>query len=166
MIFWHYNDLVCRGEMDMDTFNQKLKVELHLTTHEPLDWLKYYLDAVEPIPVMHDLVRWAAERYRVGLLTNIMPGFVDALKEKGLIPNIPYDTIIDSSKVQAIKPESKIYEIAAEQAHCPAAEILLVDDSRVNLMAAEKHGWHVLWFDDYRPDESAQRVRTSLEPAS
>jgi FMN phosphatase YigB (HAD superfamily) len=166
MIFWHYNDLVCRGEMDMATFNRKLASELHLTTQEPLDWLKYYIDAVEPIPVMHDLVRWAAERYHVGLLTNIMPGFVDALIQKGLIPNIPYDTIIDSSKVKAIKPESKIYELATEQAHCQASEILLVDDSRINLMAAEKHGWHVLWFDDYRPDESAARVRESLEPAN
>ncbi len=165
MAFWHYNDLVCRGEMDMDTFNSKLAAGLHLTGHDSLNWLQYYLDAVEPIPVMHDLVRWAAERYHVGLLTNIMPGFVDALRERGLIPNIPYDSIVDSSKVKAIKPESKIYTIATGQAHCPAAEILLVDDSRVNLMAAEKHGWHVLWFDDYRPDESAARVRASLEPA-
>ena len=45
-------------------------------------------------------------------------------------------------------------------------EILLVDDSRVNLMAAEKHGWHVLWFDDYRPDESSKRVRDALEPTT
>jgi transcriptional regulator with XRE-family HTH domain len=166
MIFWHYNDLVCRGEMDMETFNRKLASELHVQTSKPLDWLDYYLDAVEPIPVMHDLVRWAAQRYHVGLLTNIMPGFVDALMQKGLIPNIPYDAVIDSSRVKAIKPESKIYTLATEQAHRPATEILLVDDSRVNLMAAEKHGWHVLWFDDYRPDESAERVRVSLEPAS
>jgi len=163
MVFWHYNDLVCRGEMDMATFNHKLAAELHT---EPLDWLQYYIEAVEPIPVMHDLVRWAAERYRIGLLTNIMPGFIDALQAKGLIPALAYDSIVDSSKVKAIKPETKIYTIAEEQAHCPADEILLVDDSRVNLMAAEKHGWHVLWFDDYRPDESAKRVRTSLEPAS
>jgi HAD superfamily hydrolase (TIGR01509 family) len=164
MIFWHYNDLVCRGEIGMDEFNRKLAEELQ--TNEPIDWMDYYLEAVEPIPVMHELVRWAAARYRVGLLTNIMPGFVDALIARGLIPNIPYDTIIDSSKVKAIKPESEIYTIATERAHCPAGEVLLVDDSRVNLMAAEKHGWHVLWFDDYRPDESAERVRSSLEPAS
>jgi HAD superfamily hydrolase (TIGR01509 family) len=163
MIFWHYNDLVCRGEMDMDEFNRRLAAELHT---EPLDWLQYYLEAVEPIPVMHDMVRWAAERYRVGLLTNIMPGFVDALIQRGLIPNIPYDAVIDSSKVGVIKPESKIYTIATEKAHCPASEILLVDDSRVNIMAAQKHGWHVLWFDDYRPDESTTRVRSSLEPAN
>ncbi|HSX00164.1 MAG TPA: HAD-IA family hydrolase [Patescibacteria group bacterium] len=159
MIFWHYNDLVCRGEMDMEGFNRKMAAELHT---DPIDWLQYYLEAVEPIPVMHELVRWAAERYRVGLLTNIMPGFVDALIQKQLIPNLPYEVIIDSSKVKAIKPESKIYTIATERAHCPASEILLVDDSRINLMAAEKHGWHVLWFDDYRPDESATLVRGSL----
>lgn len=163
MIFWHYNDLVCRGEMDMASFNRKLASELHVA--EPLDWRQYYLDAVEPIPVMHELVRWAAERYHVGLLTNIMPGFVEALMQKGLIPALQYDSIVDSSKVKAIKPESQIYTFATKQAHCPAAEILLVDDSRVNLMAAEKHGWHVLWFDDYRPDESATRVRDSLELA-
>ena len=163
MIFWHYNDLVCRGEMDMASFNAKLAAELK--TNEPVDWLEYYIDAVEPIPVMHELVRWAAARYHVGLLTNIMPGFVDALMQHGLIPNIPYDTIIDSSKVKAIKPEAEIYQTATAQSHCPASEILLVDDSRINLMAAEKQGWHGLWFDDYRPDESAERVRSSLEPA-
>jgi FMN phosphatase YigB (HAD superfamily) len=162
-LFWHYNDQVCRGEMDMDTFNHKLARELNITGS--VDWLDYYIDAIEPIPVMQELVVWAEQHYRVGLLTNIMPGFVSMLIKKGLIPDLHYDAIVDSSVVKAIKPESKIYSIATAKANCPAAEILLVDDSRVNLMAAEKHGWHVLWFDDYRPDESASRVRGALEPA-
>jgi FMN phosphatase YigB (HAD superfamily) len=58
-----------------------------------------------------------------------------------------------------------MYEIAARQAGCLPQEILLVDDSRANLMAAEKLGWRVLWFDDARPEESVNRVRESLEPA-
>jgi transcriptional regulator with XRE-family HTH domain len=161
--FWHYNDLVCRGEMPMDEFNRKLAEELGTP---PVDWMEYYLDAIEPIPVMHELVRWACQHYRVGLLTNIMPGFIDAMLARGLLPDVPYETIIDSSVVRAIKPESKIYTIATAKANCAAPEILLVDDSRVNLMAAEKHGWHVLWFDDYRPDESSKRVRDALEPTT
>jgi FMN phosphatase YigB (HAD superfamily) len=159
--FWHYNDQVCRGEMDMTTFNRQLARELRID--ENISWLDYYIEAVEPIPVMHELVRWAAQHYRVGLLTNIMPGFVDVLKEKGLIPNLPYDAVIDSSVVKSIKPESHIYTIATNKAGCPPSEILLVDDSRVNIMAAEKHSWHVLWFDEYRPDESVKRVKNSLE---
>jgi FMN phosphatase YigB (HAD superfamily) len=67
--------------------------------------------------------------------------------------------------VRAIKPESKIYEVASKEANCPASEILLVDDARTNLMAAEKHGWRVLWFDDFRPEESIGRIKDALEPA-
>ncbi len=162
-IFWHYNDLVCRGEIELAEFNQKLTQELRATT--PIDWTQYYIEAIEPIPVMHEMVRWAATQYHVGLLTNIMPGFIDVMLAKGLLPNVHYDAIIDSSQVKAIKPESKIYDIATEKAPSPASEILLVDDSRMNLMAAEKHGWRVLWFDDYRPDESVLRIKSALEPA-
>ncbi len=159
--FWHYNDLVCRGEMDLDSFNRKLTQELRART--PIDWTEYYMEAIEPIPAMHDLVKWAAEHYRVGLLTNIMPGFVNIMIEKGLLPNAGYEAIVDSSQVKAIKPEAEIYDVAMEKAHCPPSEILLVDDSRVNLMAAEKQGWHVLWFDDYRPDESVERIQNALQ---
>jgi hypothetical protein len=29
-------------------------------------------------------------------------------------------------------------------------------------MAAEKMGWKVLWFDDYRVEDSVQRIQTAL----
>lgn len=130
-----------------------------------LDWQKYYLEAVEPIGVMQELVSWAAKNYRIGLLTNIMPGFVDAMRAHKLLPNVVYDAIVDSSQVGAIKPEEKMYKAATERAGCKPEEILFVDDSRANIMAAERLGWHVLWFDDYRPKESVERIRKALEPA-
>lgn len=158
--FWHLNDAVCRGEMSMEEFNRSLGQKFELSN---FDWAKYYLEAVEPIPEMHELVAWASEHYYVGLLSNIMPGLIDAMLERGLLPKVPYSAIVDSSKVGAIKPEPKIYEIAEENSKLDPAEILLVDDARPNVMAAEKMGWKVLWFDDYRPEESVQRVRDALE---
>ncbi len=160
--FWHYNDAVCRGELGTDEFNRVLAERLNVAD---LNWQDYYLDAIDPIEEMQETIRWAAENYQVGLLSNIMPGQIKAMVAKNFLPDIPYDVIIDSSEVGAIKPETKIYEVAAAKAGCPPAEILLVDDSRANLMAAEKLGWHVLWFDDYRVAESIERVRSSLEPA-
>jgi HAD superfamily hydrolase (TIGR01509 family) len=82
------------------------------------------------------------------------------------LPNVRYSAIIDSSEVGTIKPEVKMYEIAQERAGCPAEEILLIDDSSANLAAANRLGWHVLWFDDSHPEESVQRASLSLEPAS
>jgi FMN phosphatase YigB (HAD superfamily) len=158
--FWHYNDEACRGDMTMEDFNQAFAKALGL---ERVDWLEYYLEAIDPIEPMQELVRWASENYRIGLLTNIMPGFVDVMKKRGILPNVPYDAVVDSSIVRAIKPETRIYEVAMEKAGCQPAEILLVDDARTNLMAAEKHGWRVLWFDDYRPEESIERIEDALE---
>lgn len=161
--FWHYNDDVCRGVMTLDDFNTELAKRLGI---DKVEWQKYYLETAEPIPEMHELVNWAAEHYKIGILTNTMPGLVKAMKESGQLPNAAYDVIIDSSEIGAIKPEARIYEAAQERAGCPADEILLIDDSRANLMAAEKLGWHVLWFDDARPEESAASVRAALEPAA
>jgi FMN phosphatase YigB (HAD superfamily)/DNA-binding XRE family transcriptional regulator len=162
MTFWHYNDIVCRGEMTLPEFNERFATQLGVPT---MDWQKYYMDAIDPIPEMAELLQWAVGYYHVGLLTNIMPGFVQHMVQNGLLPDITYSAIIDSSQVHAIKPEAEIYEAAETKAGCRPSEILLVDDSRSNLMAAEKRGWHVLWFDDYLPGESATRVRAALEPA-
>lgn len=159
-IFWHYNDAVCRGEMPLDEFNRILAEQLH----QMIDWKAYYMRAVSAIDEMHQVVRWAAERYKVGLLSNIMPGFIPDMIRSGLLPDITYDAIIDSSEVKAIKPEPRIYEIAEERAGVPGNEILFIDDSRANIMTASQRGWKVLWFDDYRPEESVVRVRASLEP--
>ena len=158
--FWHHNDAVCRGDITMAEFNQALADRMGV---DSLDWADYYLKAVEPITEMHELLSWAADHYNIGLLSNIMPGLIDTMLKNKIIPDLPYKAIVDSSDVGAIKPELKMYKIAQGLADCPASEILLVDDARPNLMAAEKAGWHVLWFDDYRPDESIDRIRSALE---
>lgn len=161
-VFWHYNDAVCRGELTMEEFNQLFAEQLGLET---MDWREYYLNAVDPIREMQEVVAWAGEHYRIGLLSNIMPGFIDEMTNRGILPRLRYDVIIDSSVVGAIKPERRVYEIAEEKAGVPPSEILLVDDSRANLMAAERMDWHVLWFDDFRPAESAEHVKSALELA-
>lgn len=160
--FWLYNDEVCRGVMTMEAFNQRCAQRFGVDT---MDWEAYYLDTVEPVRGMDELVRWAAQYYRVGLLTNIMPGFVTAMRARGLLPDIAYDAIIDSSEVKAIKPDPAIFEIAGERSGVRPDEILFVDDSRSNIMAADRLGWHVMWCDDYHPEETIARIRESLELA-
>ena len=161
--FWRFNDAVCKGQMSREAFNQAFAKQLGL---DQIDWQAYYLKAVVPIPEMHEVVRWASTRYKIGLMSNIGEGFIDDLRAKRLIPDLPYDAIIDSSQVGAIKPDTKIYQIAQSRAGVPAEEILLVDDSRANLIPAQQMGWHVMWFNDYDSIESSEQVRTALEPAS
>jgi FMN phosphatase YigB (HAD superfamily) len=161
-IFWHYNDELCRGTMGTEDFNQLLSKRLGA----PVDWRQAYLDGAEPIEAVQELLRWASERYRVGLLSNGLPGLLSGLREHQLLPDVPYAAIIDSSEVGLTKPDPKIFDLAQQRAEVPANEILLIDDNRSNLIVAEQHGWHVAMFDGYRADDSAARIRATLEPAS
>ncbi|HEY4963460.1 MAG TPA: HAD-IA family hydrolase [Candidatus Saccharimonadales bacterium] len=161
--FWHYNDDVCRGDITLNEFNQKLAERVNIAK---IDWQKYYLDAAESVPGTAELLGWAIDNYKVGLLTNIMPGFLSELRRNNQIPNLNYDVVMDSSQVGAIKPEPETYKIAAEKAGCSPDQILLVDDTRANLTAADKAGWNVMWFDYARPEESVAHIREALEPAS
>lgn len=159
-IFWHYNDAVCRGDMTLAEFNTALAERLGVTE---IKWENYYLENLDPIKEMHECAAWASQNFKIGLLSNIMPGLIPEMIKIGLLPNLPYTAIADSSQIGAIKPEPAIYEKATQMAGVPAEAILLIDDGRTNLMAAERFGWHVIWFDSYRSDESEARVKSALE---
>jgi len=158
-VFWHYNDAACRGEITMTEFNRYLADYLRIT---PIDWQDYYFKAIEPVKEMHACIRDVARHLPVGLLTNTMPGFLGPMLQRNLIPDIKYAAIVDSSVTKAIKPERRIYEIAESKTGFNGDAILLLDDSRTNLIAAEKLGWRVMWFDNYNADESVRRIYEAL----
>jgi putative hydrolase of the HAD superfamily len=158
--FWHHNDAACRGELSLAEFDRKFAEGL---TVPEIHWEDYYIANIEPIQEVRDVATWASQHYRIGLLSNIMAGQIEDMCERDLLPALPYASIIDSSEVGAIKPEADIYRIAQEKAGVKPSEILLIDDSRTNLMAASHVGWQTMWFDDYRPEESAARIRRALE---
>lgn len=154
--FWHYNDAVNRGDISEEKFDRLLA--LNLGVKKKISWKEHYLKAAQPIKEMHSVAKKLAKEYPVGLLTNIFPGFLESMIEAKKLPNIKYKTIIDSSEVKSIKPEPKIFQIAEDRCGYTGTDIMFIDDSRTNLIAAEKLGWNVMWFDDYRPEESAKRV--------
>lgn len=159
-LFWRYNDVANRGQMTLADFNAVMGQELEV---EGFDWQQYYMENVEPMPQIKELVSWVSEHYEVGLLSNNMPGFIDILRQKGAIPDVNYRAVVDSSKVGAVKPEQRIYEVAQQLSGVEPKEILFIDDSRTNLIVADRMSWHVLWFDDYHPAESIDKIKKSLE---
>ncbi len=159
-LFWRRHDTVATGNMSVEEFNKLMGQELDVPG---FDWHKYYMASVEPIPGIVPLLDWVAENYEIGLLSNSMPGFVDELLQKKLIPDLNYKVAVDSSKAGAVKPDPKIYQTAQELAAMEPNEILLVDNERPYLTAADKQGWQVVWFDELNPEDSIARVKTALE---
>lgn len=159
-LFWRHNAALCSGRTNLEEFNREIAGELGAPE---FDWHKYYMENVQAMPGMDELLRWAAEHYEIGILSNNVPGFIDELKSKGLIPDVPLKAIVDSCKVGTAKPEAKIYEIAQGLAAMEPAEILLIDDTRSFLTAADNIGWQVLWFDEMDPGDSIVKIKNYLE---
>jgi len=159
-LFWRYNDDLSRGRISLEDFDRQVSKEL---AAPKFDWHKYYMNNVQAMPGMSELLHWCGQHYEVGILSNNAPGFIDELKSKGLIPDVQFKTIVDSCKVGAVKPEAKIYEAAQELAAMEAGEILLIDDTRPFLTAADRAGWQVLWFDEDDPGGSITRIKEYLE---
>ncbi len=159
-LFWRHNDSLSTGRTDLEDFDREVAKELGVSS---FDWHKYYMDNVQAMPGMDELLKWTAENYEVGLLSNNVPGFINELKSKGLIPDVAFKTIVDSCVVGAAKPEVKIYEIAEGLSAMEPEEILFVDDTRPFLTAADRANWQVQWFDEDHPEDSILRIKKALE---
>ena len=158
-VFWRHNDAAATSRISLEQFNAELSKELGAK----IDWHKAFMTDVQAMPKMDQLLAWVAEHYELGIISNNLPGFIPELRRKKVIPELPYTTIIDSSEVKLLKPDERIYQLAEKQAGVKPAEILLVDDTRANLTAADRRGWHVLWFDEMDPAKSQARIKKSLE---
>lgn len=151
--FWRYNDIVGRGHMSIDEFETALARNLRLKVKR-LPYREVYFEIVQGNPKVHAMMSQLNERYKIGLLTNIFPGFLDKLIEMGAVPDLPYAARIESCEVGAVKPELPIFEYAALQTNVATNRILMVDDTRANLDAAEHLGWRSFWFDEQHPNRS------------
>lgn len=159
-MFLHYDGAACLGSMTNSQVEQIFAAELGIPD---FNWLKYYLQNIQTTPGSTEMVRWAAEHYDIGLLTNNWLGFTDELIKKKIVPDISYKAIVESAKVGCSKPEAKIYKIAQELASVQPDEILLIDDKQSYLAGAEQAGWQTLWFDEEDPALSIDRIKKYLE---
>lgn len=157
--YWHYNTAGNRGDITMQQFNEYLGKDFGIKNFK---WQNYYLDAIEPIKEAVDLMVELSKKIETGLLTDAFPTMTTRMIKDGILPDLDYKAVIESSEVSAVKPEPKIYQIAQEKSGHSGSEILFVDNSRNNLMAAANLNWQVTWFDDVRPKDSAQRVREAV----
>lgn len=59
-----------------------------------------------------------------------------------------FDAGVFSARVQFNKPESRIFELAAQRFKAPPASLVFIDDVPANVQAARAAGWQALHFRD------------------
>lgn len=146
---------------DTTEYMKALAALFHLP--EPLPestdfWTNHHV----PILETHALAVALKTSYKVGLLTNAENNSMYHARRKGLLPDIEWDAIVDSSLLGVIKPEKRIYEIAEQMSGVKPNEIFFTDDRPINIEIAKSRGWQGLVFETNNPKKSIQTLRKTL----
>ena len=138
--------LLERGDMTVDEFHAALRPHLPAgTTDEAID--EAFCCFLTGIPV-HRLRQLCELRGRYGiyLLSNTNPIMWDSkikreFEKDGRQSEHYFDGMVTSFEANALKPEARIFEYAAEKLGIVPEETLFIDDSQTNLDAAALLGF-------------------------
>lgn len=162
--FRQYNDKLATGLIDADSLLKIIAKQLKLNLSGKISLLDYFVDHFEQNTPIWPVISSLKESKKVGLLTDMYPGMLDAILAKNLLPsNIIWDAIIDSSILGVKKPMPKIYQLAQEKAGVTATEILFIDNLEKNLVPARALGWQTFLYDSSNYDQANLDLARFLE---
>lgn len=126
-------------------------------------------DLVGGVVAMYEAVKPAQELLiklqkvlKVGLLSNAYPGMIQLLMRERKLPIVYYNVIVDSSEVEVLKPDEKIFRIATQRAGVNPKEIFYVDDNSEFVDVAQQLGWNGYLFSEDEVDRGVAEISSAL----
>jgi len=151
-------------DYDADIFHQIIEKEFKIQIPEGYSLLQHgFVDRFEPNPSIVPVLDQLQDRVKLGLLTNMYPRMLQAIKAKqGLMPMVLWDVVIDSSEVKMQKPEASIFDHATELAGKPKEQILFIDNTHEHIAAASVYGWQTHYYDSSHYEQSSEALGNYL----
>ncbi|OGM15082.1 hypothetical protein A3D84_04640 [Candidatus Woesebacteria bacterium RIFCSPHIGHO2_02_FULL_42_20] len=158
LLFDEHENKICVGE-DINIFIQEARQKLGLSFQSNYDMTRDFVNRFEVNKPISKLIRKLKKDFMLGLLTNQYPGMLSMIIEKGLMPKVDWDVIIDSSLEKIRKPDPEIYLLAENKVKADPKSILFVDNKQSLLEPARKRGWQVFEYDPSNPEISTTRLQ-------
>lgn len=105
-----------------------------------------FLGAVRERAVMYDLLASIPSTYKIGMLSNNVAGLCDTVRNDPRCA--PIDTFVFSNEIGVRKPDVAAFESLEQALGVPRRETVFVDDSVVNVTAADAFGLKTILLDD------------------
>lgn len=160
--FWEQHELAFCTTHSIDTFLPALEQDLGITFPDGFSLQQALVDRFYENTPIKPIIEDMKSKTHIGLLTNVSPGMLDLIKEKGILPAVAWDQIVDSSVEHVMKPNPRIFEIAQNRANVPANQMLFVDNKQTHCQAAEALGWQTFYYDSADREQSAKQLANFL----
>ncbi len=154
VVWKRHHDNICI-DCDVDTLIPVLEKEVGLSFPPNYSMLSDFVNRFEPNPSIWPVIEKIIKTCRVGLLTNAYPRMLDAIRERGILPPVDWDAVVDSSVIGYQKPDPRIYEIAETEAKAKGDQILFVENSPEHIEGAQKFGWKTFLYDPSEAQKSS-----------
>ena len=147
---------------DINTLVPLLRSEFNLPiidTYSLLDgFVKRFSQNKAIWPIIDEVKRKAG----IGLLTNMYPGMLSAIQANALMPDVNWDSVIDSSIELLKKPDKALFILAEQRADASGNEILFIDNTLGHVEQAASIGWLAYYYDSSQHIESCVRLKRFL----
>jgi putative hydrolase of the HAD superfamily len=135
-----------RGTLEVPELVRRIAVRTGLPPHE----VQAVVDAVptelQPMPATVALLRQLRDAgRRLHFLSNMPHPYADHLERAHAFVGW-FESGVFSARVQQIKPEPEIYDIARRRFAAEPSQLVFIDDMYANVQAARQAGWHALHF--------------------
>lgn len=152
-----HSELVCTT-FDVDSLLPILKQQLGLMLPDDYSLLRGFVTRFRKNTTIWPSIDEIHRHVPVGLLTNMYPRMMAEILSVGILPDVEWDVVIDSSREGIQKPSSEIFRLAETKARARAEEILFVDNSKGHLDAAAACGWQVFLYDSADPQSASEQL--------
>lgn len=160
-LFDEYKPKIAIG-LAINEFIEAAKAKLGIKFPDNYDMNLDFVNRFEPNPELAPIIKTLKQKYRIGLLTDMYPGMLDRIREKGLLPEVEWDIIVDSSIEGCKKPHREIFELAEDRPGVASHDILFVDNKEKNIAAAKESGWNTVLYDPSDITESNKELKKRL----
>ncbi len=161
--FRKYESKSLLGEGQIDDFLPLIKERFH--SNLPVGYsllMDGFIKRFEANKQIWPVIDKISKNYKIGLLTDAYTHMLDEVKKKGIMPDVKWDAVVDSSMVKAKKPETKVFKIAENKAGVSGTEIFFIDNKLQNIDGARNFGWKTLLYDPNNIKESNNELLMKL----
>ncbi len=162
VVWQKHKDRICL-DLDVDKLMPEIKQKVKIELPKNYSLLNDFVNRFQANPSIWPVLKLVKSKFKVGLLTNMYPRMLEAIEQANLLPNLDWDVTIDSSQVIKQKPNPEIFELATKKSGFKNEEILFIDNSLENTLAAQKIGWQVFHYDNKNPEKASKELKDLLK---
>lgn len=146
-------------DYNVDEMIPELNREVGLSISNDYSLLQGFVDSFEKNESIWPVIETIKKQAKIGLLTNMYVKMFKEIQNKGILPPVQWNVVIDSSIVKFQKPDNALFTLAQKKAGVAGNEILFIDNQEKHVNAAKECGWNTFLYDSSDYEKSSKKLQ-------